>query len=54
VLWGFFSGEIKMFYCEGCEQDLEEDEFNKHDELCDECYQAALERAEYYHYVRRE
>ena len=36
-----------MYYCDGCDQDIDEDEFGKHDELCNECYQSAVDAYEY-------
>jgi hypothetical protein len=44
---------MMKYYCEGCEQDLDEDEFGKHDELCNICYQSAVSAFEYRGWVSR-
>ena len=43
--------EEPAFYCEGCQQDLNADEFDE--ELCRECGKAAIERADYRAWVNR-
>ena len=40
-------------FCEGCDQDQHEDEWGRHDFLCNWCYEAALDTAGYRGWVVR-
>ena len=45
--------DANEYYCEGCQQDLHEDEWGDHDELCNACNEAARETAMYRGWVNR-
>ncbi len=44
---------VTKHYCEGCDQDVHEDEWGDHEELCNACNEAARETAMYRAWVLR-
>jgi Zn finger protein HypA/HybF involved in hydrogenase expression len=40
-------------YCEACQQHLNEDEWGSHEEMCNTCYEGAVEAVNYREWVNR-